>query len=272
MAELLAIYRQNPNALLWAGGTAIGGLRKNDPQYARPKKIISLAMVSEIAKVSRTERYLEIGAAVPFNKILQVGQHVLPTALSQGLSLLRPMPLRNLATLGGNLAVRGLRLNAYPILLLLDARIELRREGRNRWITMQRLFDRAGNPSLDSGELITRIRIPFEEWDLGYFRQIGTPMNDLRSSLSFCCTGKIVKATVSDLRCAFGTFSPLVIRNRELEAFLSGKKVPFARKEREEALAMMEKTIAESPGISSFQKNRARELFDWFIHVLREPD
>jgi xanthine dehydrogenase iron-sulfur cluster and FAD-binding subunit A len=80
MAELLAIYRQNPNALLWAGGTAIGGLRKNDPQYARPKKIISLAMVSEIAKVSRTERYLEIGAAVPYNKILQVGQHVLPSA------------------------------------------------------------------------------------------------------------------------------------------------------------------------------------------------
>ncbi len=270
--ELLVMYRQNPNALLWAGGTAIGGLRRNEAHYTKAKKIISLSMVNEIARVSRTERYLEIGAGVSYNRILQVGQHVLPSALGQALSMLRPLALRNLATIGGNVAVKGIRLNLFPVLMLLDARVELRSEGRSRWISVQRLFDRSGKMNRESGEVLTRFRIPFEEWDLSYFRQIGSPVRDQRTSLLFCSTGKIVKGMVSDLRFAFGTYSPLIIRNRETEALLTGKKVPFAKKEREEAMELMGKTISESPGISAFQKNRAQEIFRWFVLNLRDPD
>lgn len=270
--ELLAMYRQNPTALLWAGGTAIGGLRRHDPHYAGARKIISLSMVQEISGVSRTERYLEIGAGVSYNRILQVGQHVLPPALGQALLMLRPLALRNIATIGGNVAVKGIRLNLYPVLLLLDARVELRREGRSRWISIQRLFDRAGKTTRENGEVITRFRIPFEEWDLNYFRQTGSPLRDQRTALLFCSAGRISKGTISDLRCVFGTYSPLIIRNRELEALLTGKKVPLGRKDREEAVGMMEKTISESPGISAFQKSRAQEIFRWFVLNLRDPD
>jgi CO/xanthine dehydrogenase FAD-binding subunit len=272
LTELMAMYRHNPHALLWAGGTAIAGFMKNTPQYKRVGKIISLEMVTEISKVSRTERYLEIGAKVPYNRILQVGQHVLPPPLNQALSQLRPLSLRNLATIGGNLSVQGMRLNLYPVLMLLDTRVELRRETKSRWIDVQRLYDRSGNSTLEKGELITRLRIPFEEWDIGYFRQTGSPARDPRAALLFCCTGKMVKGIISDFRCAFGTYTSLIIRNREMEAFLTGKKVPFSRKDREDAAEMMNRSITGSPGISSFQKHRAQDMVAWFLDNLRDRD
>lgn len=271
LQELLSLYRRHPAALLWSGGTAIEGLRQDQPRNREAKTIISIPSVEEMNRISRSERYLEIGAAVSYNKILQVGRHVLPNALAGALLALRPQSLRNLATMGGNVAVRGMRLNIYPVLLLLDARVELRREGRSRWVAVQRLLDRAGALNLEEGEVITRFRIPFEERNLDLFREIGSPMRNRRTAFLFCAQGKTVKGTLADVRCALGTYTPFIIRNLEMEAYLTGKKLPLGRKEREDATVMMVKSIKESPGISSFQRELCSELFQDFLEKLRNP-
>lgn len=272
LGELLSYYRQYPDSLLWAGGTAVGGLFKHREEYRAPKSIISIPSVRELKNISRNERYLEIGAAVSYNKILEVGQHVLPKALSQALLALRPHALRNLATIAGNVAVPSARLNIYPVLLLLDARVELRREGKSRWISVHHLFDRDGAILLGQGELITRFRIPFEERELDYFRQIGSPSRNRRAALLFCATGKIVKGTLLEFRCTFANYRRQLIRNLELEAQLTGKKLPLSRKDREDTCALMASKVQDSPGISPFQRDRAAALFSHFLENLRSPE
>jgi CO/xanthine dehydrogenase FAD-binding subunit len=269
MQELLALYKRYPSALLWSGGTAIEGLMQEHPRNREVKTIISIPSVEEMNRISRSERYLEIGAAVSYNKILQVGRHVLPKALAGALLSVRPQSLRNLATIGGNVAVKGMRLNIFPVLLLLDARVELRREGKSRWINVQRMLDRSGALNMGEGELIARFRIPFEDRELDIFRQIGSPFRNRRTAFLFSAQGKMMKGILSDFRCAIGTYSPFVIRNLEMEAFLTGKKLPLGRKEREDAALMMGKSIKESPGISSFQRERGIELFHDFLEKLR---
>ena len=69
---------------------------------------------------------MEIGAAVPISRLLRTGRHVMPKALFTAPINIGGPALRNQATLGGNLCSPEHRLSTYPVLLLLDVRLELR--------------------------------------------------------------------------------------------------------------------------------------------------
>ena len=117
--ELLNIKNQNPEATIWAGGTGLMGKQKRKIP-ALPSSIIQISRISELKKIRRTERFLEIGAVASINRILNVGQHVLPHALAQAMRLIKPSAIRNTATLGGHLCMPDVRLNLFSVLLLMD--------------------------------------------------------------------------------------------------------------------------------------------------------
>ena len=128
---LLYIKNQNPEATIWAGGTGLMGRQKRKIPTL-PSNIIQISRIAEQKKIRRTERFLEIGAIAVINRILNVGQHVLPQALAQAMRLIRPSAIRNTATLGGHLCMPDIRLNLFSVLLLMDTSLELKRSGGTR--------------------------------------------------------------------------------------------------------------------------------------------
>ena len=178
--------------------------------------VIYIRNIPELQRISRTERYFEIGAGVPLNRILKVGQHVLPKIFTQSLINIAHPAIRNRATLGGNLCHHPRRLNTYGPLTILDARVELRRLGKSRWIQIPRLFNKTGESALQNGEILSRIRIPFVDWNMQFFQKLGDPFQKPKSSLTFCALSDIKKGELTDFRIAISFIGKAVLRDREL--------------------------------------------------------
>ncbi len=269
--DLLKLYQEYPDALIWAGGTAL--VREQESRrIPLPKKVIHITGVEELQRISRNERFLEIGACVPISRIIKVGQHVLPKAFEHALRKIGPPALRNMATIGGNICHRQRRLNTFGILSLLDTRLEVRRAGGSRWIPLPRLFSKTGTSTLEKGEIVTRLRIPFVDWNLQFYQKIGNPFSSPKRSLTFTALTEVKKGEVTDFRMAITFLGTSMIRDRELEAFITSKKVPLIDKRRNEAREMFRGTLAGTSGeVTLFQKQRALRLLQWYLSALHEP-
>lgn len=272
IGELLRTYQEYPQALLLSGGTALAREHRSDGPFDFPDIVLHINRIPELQRISRTERYFEIGACVPISRILKVGQHVLPKALTHALHNIAHPSIRNMGTLGGNLGHQPRRLNTFGPLTILDARVELRKLGNSRWVQVPRLFNKSGETGLEPGELISRIRIPFVDWNLQFYQRIGDPFTKPKSSLTFSALTDVKKGEITDFRAAFTFLGRSVLRDRELETLITGKKVPLSERIRSEARSLFRSSLMGLPGdVTLFQKQRALRLLQWYLSALHEP-
>lgn len=266
--ELLSIKNQNPDAVIWSGGTGFMGKQKRKIPVL-PGNIIQISKITELKKIRRTERFLEIGAGASINRILNVGQHVLPDALSQAMRLIKPSTIRNMATLGGHLCMPDSRLNLFSVMLLMDASLELKKSGGSRWIQINRFFNKNGEIQLKNNEVLTRIRVPFGNWNRELYKSDGNPFFNGVNAISFCILADIQKGIINNFRMAIGNSGKHTIRSIEIESLFIGKKLPLSLKE---SLSIIEKykewlknlTMELTP----FQRARAVRFIYWIIKEL----
>ncbi len=266
--EALSIKNQNPRAVLWAGGTGLMG-RQLGKTPGLPLNIIQMSRLSDLKKIRRTERFLEIGSGAVINRVLNVGQHVLPHALAQAMRMIRPSSIRNTATIGGHICMPEIRLNLFSVLLLMDVSLELRRTGGTRWIQINRLFNKTGEIQLKENEILTRIRIPFGNWNRQFFKSDGNPFLDGDKSISFAVIADIQKGMVNDFRMAIGNSGKYTVRSIEMESLVIGKKVPLGAKDIS-AIAEFNQTWLENltGELTSFRRARAARFIYWFLEEL----
>ncbi len=238
--ELLSLYNSNPGAILFAGGTSImtseiygiesGGYRTQ--KGSSIESIVSLERVSELNRIVRKERYLEIGAAVPISNILAIGSRVIPKALFSSLSVIGTPSVRNMATLGGGLCSGNMAFFPIPVLEVLSARLELRSKAKTRWLSVSDFLVEEGVTQLSVNEVLTRIRIPYSDWDIQYFRRIGEWGNPEYPILNFCGLVRIEKDMVEDIKIALGGFQEGVVHDRKLELSVTGLRVPIGDRDK----------------------------------------
>ncbi|MCL2602328.1 MAG: FAD binding domain-containing protein [Treponema sp.] len=238
--EIFSAWELAPEAVLCSGGTGFMRAGKSGtPDF--PQTIISLDKMEELKKISRTERYIEIGAAVKLNQLAKRGK-IVPEALSLCLSQAADVQVRNQATIGGNICLPSLSSTnqsfgipdvAIPMIAL-DAQYELRTAHAVRWISAARFSAAA------QGEILTRIRIPLETWTFTWYKKFsnstGSTVFGNAASLaddsnygSALFIMKSEKNILANLRvvCAGKT----IFRDKSSEAMLLGKRLPLARKD-----------------------------------------
>jgi CO/xanthine dehydrogenase FAD-binding subunit len=228
----LRLYSRNPDSLLYAGGTEIiPRLRRGAHSVSvLPHKVIYLGNVPELNRISRTQRYLDIGSVLSFSRILSIGRNVLPPVLFEALSGIGTPALGNLATLGGNICLPDGRGDCLPALSVIDAQIELRTAGSSRWVPVSSFFTEEGRPGLRAGEVLTRIRVPLEEWDFQLFRKVEAGRQIDRRALSFAGTARFPKGSIEALHLCFGGFNNPVLRVAEPETRLKNAALPISGK------------------------------------------
>jgi CO/xanthine dehydrogenase FAD-binding subunit len=265
----MAILHDHPEATRFAGGTYLMSKQRGARMPRLAATIVSLARMEEMKRIARSERYIDIGATASIASVLQIGSNIVPEILATALRSIGYRPIRNQATLGGNICVPEARLTAFPVLLLLDAQVELRRENRSKWISLSRFIHADGTLNLEADEICTRIRIPRGEWNIQIYRnsQVGTiPTN---WGLSFCGIADTRKGVLTDFRFAFGSMGKTLIRDREIEAELISRKLPLGNREIEFALNQLEMAIeAITPGPSDIQRRSILRYFSWFLRCL----
>ena len=217
---------ESGDTALCAGG--IGLLRRQSSRIpVLPRNIISLEKIQDLRKISRTERYIEIGCMVRLSHIISMGK-IVPEGLTRCLELIADPQLRNQATIGGNICCPYRRLDASAPMIALDAQYELRTSQSARWIPASRFSSLTGPINLAPGEMLTRIRIPLDLWSFTrYSKFITTGSNDVGGGILFMMRNE--KDILTDLRVVYS--GKAILREKNSESMLAGKHLPLDQKD-----------------------------------------
>jgi CO/xanthine dehydrogenase FAD-binding subunit len=271
VGDLLSLKARKPEVEIFAGGTHL--LRDKRAKYPQlPRDLAVIGNVDELKRIHRTERYLEVGASVTLSKISSIGGSIVPQILIEAINSMGNPALLNLATIGGNICIEELRSTLFPVLFVLDARVELRQLGGSRWLSINRLARNDGSLDLGPAEVLTRVRIPLGDWNIYSFRRIPGSGTVDEWSLAFCGLAGTDRGVLSDLRFAFGSLGRQLLRNREIEAELVSRKLPLADRERDAVCQVFDEWLEAgySALISRYQVTMAGKLLRWFLSTL-EP-
>lgn len=227
LQELFGAWTRFPDAVPFAGGCEL--LRNQGRQsLTLPRNILSLDRLDEMHRITRTERYLELGAMVKIDEIIHLGK-IVPTALTQSLEGIAGPQLRNLITIGGNICHPSRRMDASAPMVALDARYELRTAQGSRWLSAVRFSTFSGSLAFNPQELLTRIRIPLEQWNYSIYKKFENPASGTESGGVALFLARMEKNILTDIRMVFA--EKLILRDKNSEAFLAGKRLPLDRKD-----------------------------------------
>jgi CO/xanthine dehydrogenase FAD-binding subunit len=232
LAEALDTMAAKPGILVLAGCSGV--LREQGGRgLSLPDNVLYVRDLPELRRAGLSERFLEIGAAVTLSELLELGEAALPPLLAEAARKVGTPAIRNLATIGGNLAERERFMDTWPALACLDALAELRDKGGSTWMNVNRLVGEDKRPAFPEGALLTRLRVPIVKWDAWALKKVGSPDYPSPDTAVFAFAAKVEKGILSDIRVIFA--GEIALRSHSLEASLIGTALPLSRKETDQA-------------------------------------
>jgi len=237
--DLFSAWNRFPDAVPYAGGVDLIS-KQGKNLLVLPKIILCLDKLEDLHRITRTEHYMEIGAMIKLNKIINLGK-IVPEVLCACLENIAGVQLRNIATIGGNICCPSRLLDAAAPLIALDAQYELRTAHNSRWVSASRFHlpeehnPPAADPAnkkphhrsvLEKQELLTRIRLPIQQWNYSVYKKFVS--EDGYTSKVLIFLAKTPKNVLSDIRVILK--GNTILRNRNGENILAGKNLPLSRK------------------------------------------
>ncbi len=208
-----------------AGGTDL----LLDLQQGRHPPVHTLVDVSAIAEMSLIEirrDQLYIGAAVPLNQVVLsclVQEHA--EALVEAAGLIGGPQVRNMATLGGNVAHALPAGDGTIALMAMGAQAEIAGEHGTRLSPMEDLYLGPGHSALSpQRELLVGFYLPLRSPNEGSaFQRIMRPQGVAIAILNLAAWLKRQGDVIRELRIAVGPSGPVPRRSRGAETVLRGK-------------------------------------------------
>ena len=179
------------------GGTALMLMMKAG--VFAPSRLVSLRKITALKRIAvGADGGLVIGALTPLSDV----EHSAEVARRAGVIVrtmrrLSNVRVRNVATIGGNLAHGDPHMDLPPVLMALDAAIVVIGRGGERMLKVENLFAGYYETVLKPGELITELRIPAQGKRRAAYLKVTTGAADdwpaLGVAVSFEADGKAVR-------------------------------------------------------------------------------
>lgn len=155
--EALDLLAEHPEAHLLAGGTDLGLLVTK--HFRSLPFVISLARIGELREIEETSHAIRVGAGVTYTDALAVIERAYPS-FGRLIRRIGSVQIRNLGTIGGNVANASPIGDSLPPLLALDASLELRSRAGRRQLPLAEFFIDYRQTARRPGEIVTRIELP----------------------------------------------------------------------------------------------------------------
>ncbi len=226
MDELAGHLAAHPEALLLAGGTDAGlWVTKDLSTYDH---VVYLGDVADLRRIEVAAGHLRVGAAATYSDLLPWVQPRWP-AFADLLRRLGSEPIRNSATLGGNLGSASPIGDALPMLLALDATLVLR-HGERRWtVPASDFFLDYKRTALPKGGFVERIDLPLPSPDLSLHVAKVAKRHDQDISAVLLATAlRHDGRTIHSARIGVGGMAAIPKRARVAEAALTGASLDEA--------------------------------------------
>lgn len=226
--EALAMLHQHAgNARIIAGGTdLLVDLRaeESEPQNA----LVDITRIPELAGIHDEGDHVLIGAGVTHAQIVKsplIAMHA--TCLVESCGVVGGPQVRNVATLGGNVAHALPAGDGTVSLVALSADAEVIHNGERRWLPIQALYMGPGKSLLDSTrDLLIRFRIRKRSGqEATAFKRIMRPQGVALPILGCAVAVRLNDArdTFDAVQVCISPLGPTPQRPAEIEAMLNGK-------------------------------------------------
>ena len=222
VAELGALFERHPEALILAGGTDVGlWVTKFHRDL---DTLIYTGEVEELKRLEVTDTHIEVGAAVTLTDVQDLlGEHF--ADMGEICRRFASPPIRNAATLGGNIANGSPIGDTMPGLIALGTTLVLRRGGESRELPMDEFYLAYQKTALEPGEFVERVRIPLEPADRQFRTYKITKRFD--QDISAVCAAfsmRLDDGRARQVRVCFGGMAAIPQRAPKCEKALEGQK------------------------------------------------
>lgn len=224
-AWMLAEGREGTRVI--AGGSDL--MLHIDRGRAAPTSLVDIRRAG-MDRLMFTDAALHIGAtatATALSRWARLEEHA--AGVWEAASTLSVPQIRNVATLGGNLANASPAADMVPPVLAMGGLLEIRRGDQVRRLSADELATGPGRTQLLRDELITNVIVP--RWRPGafhWFTKLG--FRDAQiialTSLAFSC--ELEGGVVRRVGIALGSVAPRVVRARGVEELLVGQRLTRA--------------------------------------------
>ena len=157
LADLLALRAEHPDAHLLAGGTDLALLVTKE--YRTLPTVILVTRVPELREIAVDGNAVTIGAAATYTEALPVLERYWPS-FGRLIRRIGSRQIRNLGTIGGNIANASPIGDTPPALIALGATLRLASRRGRREIALEDFFVGYRKTALADGEIVESVRIP----------------------------------------------------------------------------------------------------------------
>ena len=221
IAECLDILASRPGATIIAGGSDLGV--ESNLRGKRWSHLVSLEGIDELRECNQTPTVVRLGAALPLADVERVWRTA-PDAVAEWLELFASPPIRNRATLGGNLATASPIGDAAPLLIALDSVVHVAGPTGRREIPLASFFVGYRRTALQHGEILTTIEIPkpFPQ-RLRFYKVSKRRLDDISTVSAAIAMDCDAGGRVQRARFAFGGVAETPVRIAEAEDAVIGQ-------------------------------------------------
>jgi CO/xanthine dehydrogenase FAD-binding subunit len=245
-----------------AGGTDLLPQMKNG--LVKPRRVVDLSALPELKVLEvNADGSLRVGAGVSARTLELSGpvSRSFP-ALAEGAAVVGSFQIRNLATLGGNLANAAPSADMAPPVLALEAELVIAGPRGQRRVPAAEFFVGVRRTQLAPDEVLVEIVVPAPEPGSGGTYVRHTP----RRELDIAVVGVASQLTIRDGRCvavriALGAVAPVPLRATAAEDRLVGETItPQLIEEAAELAVSAARPISDQRGSAEFRQHLVRVL------------
>ncbi len=221
LAELAARYGANPQARLVAGSTDVGLWVTK--QLRDLGEVIAVTEIDELKAIVHDAGELRIGAGASLEAAWAALAARAP-ALTEAWRRFASPPIRHAGTMGGNVANGSPIGDSAPVLMALDASLELRQRERVRRLRLDEFYTGYQKNRLEPGEFVQAIVVPDAAWSrtiraYKISKRFDSDISAVFAALAIALDGE----RVADVRLVFGGMAAVVQRAAAAEAALRGQ-------------------------------------------------
>lgn len=158
LSDLDAVLAANPEATIVAGSTDTGLWVTKQMRDIAP--VVFIGNLAELQGISEDREHLTLGAGVTYSQAYPFIAKNYPQMVELW-DRIGGEQVRNMGTVGGNIANGSPIGDTPPPLIALGASITLRKGGKRRTIALEDFFIAYGKQDREKGELLESIAIPY---------------------------------------------------------------------------------------------------------------
>lgn len=234
--DLASVLKDHPDATIVAGSTDVGLWITKFMRNISPA--VFIAHLEELKQIEVSVDGVTIGAGVTYTEFEEVVAEHFPHMAEFWLRI-GGWQIRNMGTIGGNIANGSPIGDTPPALIALGATVTLGSAAGRRTLPLEEFFIAYGKQDRRPGDYVETIHVPRPEpGDFNAVYKISKRRDEDISSVcgAFCVT--VAEGTVSQARIAFGGMAATPKRASKVEAALVGK--PWTEDTVEKAMAKFE--------------------------------